>query len=459
MPDIGDWEAIEPRAGRRRDPVVAAVINSDEERTTAPSSHPSNWSPVGRRVARDLSTIFVAGNVMGRGLTLEGLSTTLFLRSADQPAADTQMQMQRWFGYRGSHLELCRVFIPKRQLRLFGPTTSPMKPLLGRADRMADAADRLPSPTVLQGQDFLATGKIADVRNVPLCPGPSPFIAMVNTEAAHDPNLDVVRRCFAERASSQVFAKGRARGRPALDLPMTLSEAEHLDQLRYERYEPPRDGWQVDRWASLEAHIGLEGSDGLSPLAPAAGGDGHAHWRAQRLPLRDGRVPSALGGLFSTGGRRACSRPTIPPRHGRWWTYGGSSISDRSCRSDPGTAPETLSDDRFRWTDVRGADGGARHETRRIAHVDLGESQPWRRARGVRRRPVVRLLRLLRSWPAPPDPSVSWRPAGSPVMVLFHLIERPGLVEPGVAVGVAFPLGGPDQFAAQPGWAAAGVAS
>ncbi len=32
---------------------------------------------------------------------------------------DTQMQMQRWFGYRGAYLELCRVFLPAPQLELF----------------------------------------------------------------------------------------------------------------------------------------------------------------------------------------------------------------------------------------------------------------------------------------------------------------------------------------------------
>ena len=66
-----------------------------------------------------MSTIFISGNVMSRGLTLEGLTTTLFLRRSDSPYADTQMQMQRWFGYRGPYLELCRLFASREQLEYF----------------------------------------------------------------------------------------------------------------------------------------------------------------------------------------------------------------------------------------------------------------------------------------------------------------------------------------------------
>jgi hypothetical protein len=42
-----------------------------------------------------------------------------------------------------------------------------------------------------------------------------------------------------------------------------------------------------------------------------------------------------------------------------------------------------------------------------------------------------------------------WRPVGSPGLILFHVIERPERRFPIVAVGVALPLGGPDQFAAR----------
>lgn len=51
--------------------------------------------------------IVFGGNTMSRGLTLEGLSTSYFVRSAG--AYDTLMQMGRWFGYRKNYSDLCRI--------------------------------------------------------------------------------------------------------------------------------------------------------------------------------------------------------------------------------------------------------------------------------------------------------------------------------------------------------------
>ncbi len=51
--------------------------------------------------------IAVGGNSLSRGLTLEGLSTSYFLR--DARAYDTLLQMGRWFGYRDGYADLCRL--------------------------------------------------------------------------------------------------------------------------------------------------------------------------------------------------------------------------------------------------------------------------------------------------------------------------------------------------------------
>jgi hypothetical protein len=52
----------------------------------------------------------VGGDRLSRGLTLEGLSISYFLRGAK--AFDTLMQMGRWFGYRPGYAHLCRVYAP-----------------------------------------------------------------------------------------------------------------------------------------------------------------------------------------------------------------------------------------------------------------------------------------------------------------------------------------------------------
>ena len=56
--------------------------------------------------------IVVGGNKLSRGLTLEGLSVSYFLRAPAVPCYDTLMQMGRWFGYRKGYLDLCRIWAP-----------------------------------------------------------------------------------------------------------------------------------------------------------------------------------------------------------------------------------------------------------------------------------------------------------------------------------------------------------
>ncbi len=53
--------------------------------------------------------IVIGGNVLSRGLTLEGLTVSLFIRSAS--AYDTLLQMGRWFGYRPGYADLARVWM------------------------------------------------------------------------------------------------------------------------------------------------------------------------------------------------------------------------------------------------------------------------------------------------------------------------------------------------------------
>lgn len=76
--------------------VELIVINSDQ-----PSSLNYHLYPNGRKV------IAIGGNTMSRGLTLEGLHTSYFVRHAR--AFDTLLQMGRWFGYRSNYADLCRV--------------------------------------------------------------------------------------------------------------------------------------------------------------------------------------------------------------------------------------------------------------------------------------------------------------------------------------------------------------
>ena len=62
--------------------------------------------------------IAVGGDKLSRGLTLEGLSTSYFLRAST--FYDTLMQMGRWFGYRPDYLDLCRLYTTPTLAEWFG---------------------------------------------------------------------------------------------------------------------------------------------------------------------------------------------------------------------------------------------------------------------------------------------------------------------------------------------------
>ena len=58
-----------------------------------------------------LNVIAVGGFSLSRGLTLEGLVVSYFLRNSMM--YDTLLQMGRWFGYRDGYEDLCRVWMPE----------------------------------------------------------------------------------------------------------------------------------------------------------------------------------------------------------------------------------------------------------------------------------------------------------------------------------------------------------
>lgn len=53
--------------------------------------------------------IAIGGDKLSRGLTLEGLTISYFLRASKM--YDTLMQMGRWFGYRPNYVDVCRLFV------------------------------------------------------------------------------------------------------------------------------------------------------------------------------------------------------------------------------------------------------------------------------------------------------------------------------------------------------------
>jgi hypothetical protein len=82
-----------------------------------------------------LKVIAVGGDKLARGLTLEGLCVSYFVRSTKM--YDTLMQMGRWFGYRPGYLDLCRLYTTSDLVEWFGHITDAAEELRQEFDTMA----------------------------------------------------------------------------------------------------------------------------------------------------------------------------------------------------------------------------------------------------------------------------------------------------------------------------------
>ncbi len=71
------------------------------------------------REGKAWNIIVIGGAAISRGITLEGLNVSYFLRLAKLPTSDTLIQMGRWFGYRDGYEDLYRVYCPKQLHILF----------------------------------------------------------------------------------------------------------------------------------------------------------------------------------------------------------------------------------------------------------------------------------------------------------------------------------------------------
>lgn len=84
-----------------------------------------------------LKVIAVGGDKLSRGLTLEGLCVSYFVRTTKM--YDTLMQMGRWFGYRPGYLDLCRLYTSPDLVKWFGHIADASEELREEFDFMAKA--------------------------------------------------------------------------------------------------------------------------------------------------------------------------------------------------------------------------------------------------------------------------------------------------------------------------------
>tara|TARA_B100001057_G_scaffold326962_1_gene327242 strand:+ start:1672 stop:4908 length:3237 start_codon:yes stop_codon:yes gene_type:complete len=102
------WDIILSVLTQENKKIDLIRINSTSDDNLAYEEKGNGWN-----------VIVVGGAALSRGITLEGLSVTYFLRIAKIPTSDTLIQMGRWFGYRKGYEDLWRVYCPKTLHILF----------------------------------------------------------------------------------------------------------------------------------------------------------------------------------------------------------------------------------------------------------------------------------------------------------------------------------------------------
>lgn len=95
------WEQVQTLLKISVSPIGVIEVNSSSV------AEPLDYSRQNYQQGRNV--IAVGGMSLSRGLTLEGLTVSYFLRNSVM--YDTLMQMGRWFGYRDGYEDLCRIYM------------------------------------------------------------------------------------------------------------------------------------------------------------------------------------------------------------------------------------------------------------------------------------------------------------------------------------------------------------
>ena len=86
---------------------------------------------------KGLKVVAIGGDKLSRGLTLEGLCVSYFVRTTKM--YDTLMQMGRWFGYRPGYVDLCRLYTTADLVEWFEHIADAAEELRSEFDAMAES--------------------------------------------------------------------------------------------------------------------------------------------------------------------------------------------------------------------------------------------------------------------------------------------------------------------------------
>lgn len=117
--------------------------------------------------SRGRYVIAIGGDRLSRGLTLEGLCISYFIRTSQTPKADTMMQMGRWFGFRPDYSDLVRMYTTPALNEIFeliGCMEEFLREEVERLDELGATPDDF-ALRVMRSSDLLPTADLK-MRNV-----------------------------------------------------------------------------------------------------------------------------------------------------------------------------------------------------------------------------------------------------------------------------------------------------
>jgi hypothetical protein len=123
---LPDWDAVANVLPRVLGDISVRMINGSAKDALDYSIHEETG----------LKVIAIGGDKLSRGLTLEGLCVSYFIRTSKM--YDTLMQMGRWFGYRPGYIDLCRLYITDELIEWFSDITDAAEELREEFDLMVE---------------------------------------------------------------------------------------------------------------------------------------------------------------------------------------------------------------------------------------------------------------------------------------------------------------------------------
>jgi hypothetical protein len=162
-----------------------------------------------------LKLIAIGGEKLARGLTLEGLCTSYFVRTTKM--YDTLMQMGRWFGYRPGYVDLCRLYTTGDLIEWFCHIADASEELREEFDAMA-ASNETPYAFGMKVQShpvLMVTSplKMRTAKSLQLSFSGQLLetVALHNTPSALKRNLDATQALLREMGPPSETSPHRAR--------------------------------------------------------------------------------------------------------------------------------------------------------------------------------------------------------------------------------------------------------